>query len=218
MSKCIDMSGQKFERWTVLRRAGSNAEHCATWVVECDCGSIKVVSGRSLRRGKSKSCGCLTSEIARKRCLDKATHRMSKHPLYATWSDMKRRCHNKNHKDYPKYGKRGIGVCNEWRNDVLAFTEWTLNNGWAKGLQIDRIDNNKGYSPENCRFVTGKENCRNTRNNIWIEYGDFHGVLSELAEKIDMRASTLYNRIVTLKWDVEKAITTPVKKYKKRAI
>jgi len=91
-----------------------------------------------------------------------------KHPLYTTWQRMKRRCYYKGDNRYYTYGERGITVCKQWRDNFLHFYNWALNNGWEEGLQIDRKDNNKNYAPENCRFVTPKQNSNNRnrqRNN-----------------------------------------------------
>lgn len=92
-----------------------------------------------------------------------------KHPrLYGVWASMKSRCNNPNREKWPRYGGRGIYVCPEWDNDVEAFADWALSNGYEPGLQLDRIDNDGPYSPENCRWVTAKENCRNTRRNKYL--------------------------------------------------
>lgn len=85
-------------------------------------------------------------------------HGLRSHPLYPIWGSMKQRCYNKLHKSYQYYGAKGISVCDEWRYNVKLFIEWCLANGWKKELQIDRIDNNKGYSPNNCQFLTPSEN------------------------------------------------------------
>ena len=90
-------------------------------------------------------------------------HGLTKHPLYRKWGEIKTRCYNQNREDYVHYAGRGITVCDEWLNDPVAFIEWSLANGWQKGLYIDRIDNDKGYSPDNCRFVNNRTNCQNTR-------------------------------------------------------
>jgi len=85
----------------------------------------------------------------------------SKHPLYTTWQCMRRRCADENYENYYRYGARGICVCEEWENDAAEFIEWGLKNGWKPGLQIDRIDNSKGYFPSNCRLVSPTINSRN---------------------------------------------------------
>lgn len=84
-----------------------------------------------------------------------------KHPLYIVWNSMMKRCENSNDVNYNRYGGRGINVCKSWADNAGTFSEWALNNGWIKGLHLDRIDNDKGYCPENCRFVTCKENQKN---------------------------------------------------------
>lgn len=88
------------------------------------------------------------------------THGISNHPIYKSWSCMKNRCLNKKHDKYHRYGGRGISICNEWM-DIINFYEWSINNGWSNGLEIDRINNNGNYEPNNCRWITHKENCNN---------------------------------------------------------
>ena len=95
---------------------------------------------------------------------------LSNHPLRAKYDDLKNRCYNKNNTSYKWYGGRGIKVCDEWKNNFKSFYDWAIENNWQKGLQIDRIDNNKNYAPDNCRFVTPKENIRNsTITNLTIK-------------------------------------------------
>lgn len=91
------------------------------------------------------------------------TGKISDTKIYGVWQGMKGRCYYPNHKHYKNYGGRGITICDKWLNDSCAFISWALENGYKEGLTIDRIDNNKGYSPDNCRWITNKENCRNMR-------------------------------------------------------
>ena len=88
-------------------------------------------------------------------------HGLSNHPLCQVWYNKIRYCENPNDEDYENYGKRGITICDEWRNSIIAFYNWCIKNGWKKGLQIDRIDNDGNYCPENCRFVTAFDNMHN---------------------------------------------------------
>lgn len=92
-------------------------------------------------------------------------HGLRKHPLYNIWIMMKKRCYNKNDKDYSGYGGRGITVTRIWIEDFKSFYNWAMSNGWERGLQIDRRDNDGHYSPSNCRITTGAVNCQNRRNN-----------------------------------------------------
>ena len=105
---------------------------------------------------KAKSCG-------------NHQHGESNTKLYGVWRNMKNRILNPNHKQYKDYGGRGITICPEWTNDYIVFRDWSLNNGYKEGLEIDRRDNDKDYSPENCRFVVRKENVRNKRNTITMK-------------------------------------------------
>ena len=95
------------------------------------------------------------------------THGLSKHPLYGVWADMRKRCYNHASPDYPRYGARGIAVCSQWE-DFAEFYDWAISAGYARGLVIDRIDNDSGYSPENCRFVDRKQSSRNRRNTLFV--------------------------------------------------
>jgi hypothetical protein len=102
------------------------------------------------------------SEI-RSKCGIFSGHFRNQHPVYTMWQSMKGRCRNPNNRNWRWYGARGITVCPEWQNDMIGFGNWALENGWQKGLQIDRIDNNGNYEPDNCHFVTREENLRNRR-------------------------------------------------------
>ena len=140
------------------------------WVDEwrCDCGKDVITSLYNLNNGKTTSCGCYKKERTIARF---TTHGLSnKSPLYATWKSMKERCCNSNHHAFLDYGGRGISVCEEWINDYKSFYLWSIANGWTKGLSIDRIDNNKGYCPENCRVADRFTQARNKRNNKEISF------------------------------------------------
>jgi hypothetical protein len=163
-----DLTGKKFGKLNVLEFS-HKVKKVRYWKCKCDCGNEKVINGFHLKRGKINSCGCLIKEATRKMGLANKTHGLKHNILYKLWGSIKSRCNNENTENYKMYGARGIKMCEEWSNDPLAFYNWAMNNGYKKGLQIDRIDNYKGYSPDNCRFVTCKENCNNKRNNAKIE-------------------------------------------------
>lgn len=175
-----DLTGMKFGRLTVIGRGENSKDGHPRWNCVCDCGNIKdiPVSADSLKRGKVTSCGCFRRERITK-------HNCSKERLYQIWHGMIKRCENKKDKKYLKYGARGITVFHEW-HDYMVFREWALNNGYEEHLTIDRIDNKKGYYPDNCRWATNKQQCNNKTNNVNItidgvthtiaEWGDITGV------------------------------------------
>ena len=119
----------------------------------CVCGKEIIVSMDSLRTGHTKSCGCVYRQ----------KHGLTHHKLYEVWANIKNRCYCPNHPLYSDYGARGIIMCPEWKNSFQDFYDFCIGNGWEKGLQIDRIDNNGIYSPDNCRFVNNRVNSLNTR-------------------------------------------------------
>lgn len=152
MSKLIDLTGKNFGRWTVLERASNDKNGQAHWMCQCACGREKIVYGNSLRSGHSRQCRhCGNKENTFK-------HGLSGTPLYNVLNDMIQRCENPNNKDYKHYGGRKIKICPEWREDFAVFAAWALANGYKEGLSIDRIDNDKGYFPENCQWITQSEN------------------------------------------------------------
>ena len=112
--------------------------------------------------------------------------------LFNVYNSMKSRCYNKNRDNYERYGGRGIGVCEEWRNSAESFVRWALDNGYEKGLQLDRINNNEDYCPENCRWVTAKENCRNTRRNKTLTLIGQTKTVAEWCEFLDISEYTIY--------------------------
>ena len=157
--KIIDKTGQYFDRLLVIRRAPNSKSNNTRWICQCDCGNYVVVYSSRLVKRRIMSCGCHKEEYYYE-------PNYSDTKLYRIWDALKSRCCNPNVKEFNDYGGRGITVCDEWRNSSLAFRKWALANGYQEGLQIDRIDNDKGYSPSNCRWVTRKEQNRNKRNNI----------------------------------------------------
>ena len=152
--KAIDLTGKTFGELTVLRRSQNKTKEGALlWLCQCSCGTVKEVRGKLLLSGGSKTCGRCKSVTSP---LFVRTH---KNRLYHTWSEMHRRCDGKSTNASYYFGK-GISCCPDW-DDFDAFASWAINNGYKIGLEIDRIDNAKGYSPENCRWVDHKTNTRN---------------------------------------------------------
>ena len=176
---------------------------------QCDCGNITYIYPSFFKNGGIKSCGCLIHQTPYN-----ATHKMSKESIYHVWETMRLRCNSpKNHKYY-MYGARGIKVCDEWNNDFLKFKEWALNNGYSKGLSLDRIDNNGNYSPDNCRWATRKQQQRNRRNNVIITYNGKTQTLIEWSEELNMSYKALRERYRS-GWDINKIFNTPVQIRKK---
>lgn len=137
---------------------------------------------------------------------------MSKHPAYLTWKNMRNRCNNKNADRYERYGGRGISICEEW-NDFPTFAKWADENGFVKGLSLDRIDNNGNYEPGNCKWATPKEQANNTRQNRVVKYGNGTFTVSELAQLLNVSYTTLVNRL-NYGWSEER-LGLPARKYRK---
>ena len=199
MKPVRDMTGFVCNTLTVIRREGT-ANGQAAWLCHCSCGRERVYSGGNLRM-LSARCTCDGGQIR---------HGMTKEPLYQVWNAMKARCSQENYKSYDRYGGRGITVCQEWVHDFLAFRSWAQLNGWQAGLEIDRIDNDGGYTPENCRCVTSRENCRNKSNNVVLELNGERHTIVEWAEQLGVRKGLIAERLSRLGWSVERALTTPV--------
>lgn len=156
MSVKIDLTGKHFGRLTVISEAYSDGKHLY-WKCRCDCGHELVVCGDSLKQGRTKSCGCLNSEMVKGRVLK---HGYTYHRLYRIWRNMLYRCRNENCPEYPRYGGRGITVCDGWVKDFQLFYNWSMRSGYADNLTIDRIDNDGNYEPTNCQWLTRSENIR----------------------------------------------------------
>lgn len=160
-----EIVGVTFGRLEVKEPAGVNADRRALWLCLCECGNKPIVLGKDLLNGKVKSCGCLRSENCGKM---KLTHGMTKHRLFTIWQDVKKRCLNPNHRAYARYGGRGITICESWLQSFTVFYD-DLQEEYFKHLAIhgevnttiDRIKNDEGYYPGNCRWATRKVQAQN---------------------------------------------------------
>lgn len=160
--RLVDLKGQRFGRLAVVERA-AGGQGISQWLCVCDCGRRKTVSSNTLKSGNARSCGCLNSELSSARnSVAKRTHGLSKTRAYRIWIGIHRRCEKPQNLAYHYYGGRGIEVCPEWA-DFPPFFEWCVANGYADDLQIDRINNDGPYSPDNCRWTTAAVNAANRR-------------------------------------------------------
>ena len=188
-----NLTNKIFNRWTVLKFYGKIG-HKNYWLCRCECGTERLVNSTALKSGSSKSCGCLQREIVKNQKYT-VTHGLSKTRLYRIYRHMIERCYSKTCKSYKNYGDRGITVCDEWLADFMNFYNWAINNGYNDNLTIDRIDNNKGYSPDNCRWVTVKEQANNRRTSHLIVYKSQIKTIAQWAEELQIKPSYLYTQI-----------------------
>lgn len=219
----IDLTGQRFGRLTVIKEVGRSKNRNILWLCLCSCGNKKIVNSSYLITKRTKSCGCLNIEKIKLRSIKNEyakTHGYYKTRTYSSWDHMIQRCTNKNNKFYKNYGGRGITVCKRWLNKKTGFINFLKDMGECpQGLTLDRIDNNKlinGYSPENCRWATRKQQQRNKRDNKFYCYKNKKQLLIDWAKKTNIDENTLYARIHKYGWTIEKALTTPVKNYRRK--
>lgn len=220
MGNVIDLTGRKFNRWTVLECVGRTKSGGALWRCICECGTIRDVDGRTLRDGTSKSCGC----YARERSVESTKIAATKHGgkangkterLYGIWCGIKNRCLNPNSKHYHDYGGRGIKVCDEWVEDYAVFRGWAYENGFndsvpKKYQSLDRVDNDGPYSPDNCAWHTAIQQCNNRRGNRVVEYNGERHTLAEWGRKLNIPDDTLLKRLNKYGYSVEDAFTRPM--------
>ena len=189
----IDLTGQKFGRLTALYRL-HNTKGKTKWLCICDCGDLAEVRLNSLQQGAIKSCGCYRKETTKKLGKSCKKHGLTGSRLYHIWRCMKIRCYNKNAPYYKNYGGRGITICDEWRNDFKVFYNWAINNGYQENLTIDRIDVNGNYEPNNCRFISTKEQCNNKRSNVYLTFNGKTQTISQWSDELGIDYKSLQYR------------------------
>lgn len=200
----VDLIGKRFGRLMVIAKAGKRSDRYICWLCKCDCGNEIIVPGVSLKSGNTKSCGCLKKEKLIKR---NTTHSKSNTLTYHIWQVMKNRCSNPDYKHYKDYGGRSIIVCERW----LKFENFLADMGEApKGLSIERTNNDLGYCKENCIWATRKQQNRNKRSNLLIEFNGKTQCVSAWAEELGIHRNTLFTRL-NRGWSIEKAFMTPVR-------
>lgn len=200
--KAHDLSGTVYGALTVIERV-PHEKRGIRWRCRCECGVEKNLYGAQLRQGKTVSCGCLLPQQARERAL---RHGMTRSPEHRSWSSMNSRCNNPKHHAFSYYGGRGIKVCERWK----SFEIFLQDMGPRPSLQhsLDRIDNDKGYSPDNCRWATAKEQ---RLNNSMIRLVEIDGEAKRLMEWSHISGipfDVLFKRLAA-GWDPKRAITQP---------
>lgn len=200
-----DLTNKKFGRLKVINRAPNNKDRKTQWNCICDCGNKTIVRAGHLTTGGIKSCGC-----------KKQIHGFYNHPYYSIWYNIKQRCYFKTHKQYKNYGKRGIKMSKSWYNSFEQFCK-DMKQKPTPQHTIERINNNKGYSKQNCKWATMKEQQNNKRSNRLIKFKNKTLTLSQWAELLNMNRDALHLRLVRYKWSIKKTLTTPIKKYKTRS-
>jgi len=203
MGRAIDITGQKFGRLTVLFLCKERKNGHRVWCCQCECGKITFPKGIQLYSGRTQSCGCYGREQVSKR---NRTHGGSRTRLYDVWIHMIQRCHNPDNKQYKDYGGRGIYVCERWRMSFAAF--WEDVGDPPEGMQLDRTDNDGGYTPTNWRWATRRTNTNNTRRNRRMEWrGETH-TMSEWSRITGIVLQTLYKRM-NAGWTKDEMFTVP---------
>jgi len=199
--KKLNITNLKFGRLTALEEFGfhqSPSRKQILWKCICDCGQFKIVRLNSLTSGLTNSCGCLRKEGNNKK------HGMASTIEYNTWLNIKNRCLNKNNPNYYLYGGRGITISKEWKNSFEVFFKDMGKR--PKNTSIDRIDNSKGYSKDNCRWATNFIQSRNKRSNSFYKFNGLEMCLTDWANHLNIHVSSLHERLQ--KWPFEKALTT----------
>lgn len=195
--RTVDLRGFKTSRLTVLEYAGLTYDGYASWKCSCKCGNIKIIRASSIKQGQP-SCGCLQKELARAQ----TKHRKCGTKTYTSWCSMRSRCNKKTHTNYPDYGGRGITVCDRWN----VFANFYEDMGdYPSDKSLDRKDNNKGYTPDNCRWATRKQQQRNMRSNVNIT---IDGETKTLQDWIDISGNSRYiiKRRLVNGWDHRRAV------------
>lgn len=215
MMPLVISKGTKYGRLTTIKETAKeitvSGRFFRRFDCKCECGNKINTRLQDLQSGRTKSCGCLQRENAAKA---KTTHGLRNHPIRSVHKNMVQRCYNSNDKRYPRYGGRGIRICKEWRgeNGVGNFAAWAFKNGYEQGLQIDRKNNDKGYYPKNCRFVTNKFNCLNQTKTIMCDIGEKQISFKLFWEKYNenVNFATARNRFLNMGMSPMDAVTLPL--------
>lgn len=188
MSRSLDVTGEVFGRLTAVRRTGSNSRGKTVWLFECSCGGKCESVLSNVRSGNTTSCGCLSSRLY-------SIHGMNGTRLFNIYRRMIDRCYNSKHKNYSRYGGRGITVCSDWLSNRSLFFDWAKAHGYDENLSIDRIDNDKGYFPDNCRWVTKRDQSNNRNNTLFVTIDGETKAATEWARQFGVNPSVFRSRL-----------------------
>ena len=196
---------QKYGRLTILELAGKNKFGHMLVKCKCECGNTMVTEATRVIHGKTLSCGCLQKEVAAKRM---TVHGMTNTRLHAIWQAMIRRCEDPKNNRYYSYGAKGIAVCNEWK-DFTNFKNWSFANGYSEELSIDRINNDKGYCPENCRWATKIQQANNKTNNRMLTYKGQTKTAKQWSRFFGFDYKYFHEKLKKCGWSIEKVLEIP---------
>jgi hypothetical protein len=203
MNKRYDLTGQVFTRLMAVSFSSRNGR--GFWLCKCRCGNESQVPANRLLSGHVRSCGCLKRERMAKGT--NFRHGLSYTRTHAIWAAMKSRCTNKNQKCYPRYGGRGVSVCERWQSFDMFYADMGT---VPEGHSLDRIDTNGNYEPGNCRWATKYTQANNTRTNRFLSFNGETRTIAEWERHLGLPANCIGNRIRKHKWTVERALTTPL--------
>ena len=207
-----DLRGRRFGKLVVIERGGLTKDGYAIWRCRCDCGGEGLAKSRRLLIGKKKSCGKCGYHGTRGKWLggwDSLTL-----AEYRTWQNMLGRCYSPTDISFRNYGARGIVVCDRWRESFEAFLS-DMGPRPDGRYSIERVDVNGNYEPENCKWIPLREQHRNRRDSVYVEFWGQKVLLRELADEIGMSYSAIASRL-KIGWSVEKAVSEPIRKHKQR--
>jgi len=204
--EATELTGKVFNKLTVINRAGSNKFKKALWLCQCECGKESTIIGSALIKGTTTSCGCV-KKAGQYNVIHGHKRVGNTSKAYSVWSNMKSRCSNPILSQYKNYGGRGITVCERWNNFESFLEDMGEPEG---GLQIDRIDNDKGYSKDNCRWTTRSVNTRNSRRHmVYVTIDDETMILTDAIQKYKVVSLQTASSRLYLGWTPEEAVMTP---------
>lgn len=192
MGKFQDLIGMRFGSLVVKSKLNINRHREMEWLCICDCGNSHKATSNRLTTGKTTCChACAMKKIS----ISNSKNGVEPKKLYNAFTNMKTRCYNKNYFLFHRYGGRGITVCDEWRNDFSAFRKWAFENGWDESLTLDRIDNDKGYSPQNCRWVDKTAQANNRSTNRYLEHNGERDTIANWSRRLNIPYYVLQHRM-----------------------